>query len=240
MLVPGQKAPLHALEKRPAGYVGQIDRDVLNFFVHHRQPWLTTVARAVTALGGSAVLIPMVVVVGLVYRRARRSWAPLVLLALSYLGGEALFQVLKLAIGRPRPPVALAVGHYSGYAFPSGHATLSAAVWGMGATLVAGTARRTWAAVTVWAGAALTVGLVGATRLYLGAHWLSDVLAGWVLGAAWLAALVSTVSRRWPGFRSGSSSPGAGPEPGPESAAASTVSPGPRSGAAPSIHGPPP
>ncbi len=162
-------------------------------------------------LGGSAFLVPLVAIAGLAFRAGRRSWTALVLLGASYAGGEAFFQILKAVIRRPRPPAALAIGHFAGTALPSGHATLSVAVWGMLAALAAGAAPRFRSGVAAWAGAAVIVVLVGLTRLYLGAHWLSDVLAGWALGALWLAALlVSTsrpwFSRRWPAFRSGSSS----------------------------------
>jgi undecaprenyl-diphosphatase len=167
-----------------------VDTEVLQFFVRHRQPWLTSIARVATAFGSSAVVIPLGIMVGLVARRVRRSWAPLVMLASAYVGGEALFQTLKALVGRARPPAALAIGHFTGTAFPSGHATLSAAVYGAMGALATG-ARR----VAAWAAAAAVAVVVGMTRLYLGAHWLTDVLAGWALGAGWLAVVVVARSR---------------------------------------------
>jgi membrane-associated phospholipid phosphatase len=114
----------------------------------------------------------------------------------------------------------MAIGHFTGLAFPSGHATLSAAVYGMGAVLISRATNRPAVKVAAWVGAVVIIVLVGVTRLYLGAHWLSDVLAGWALGALWLGAVLR-VSGRWPASRSGSSSPSAGPGPGPELDAAS-------------------
>jgi membrane protein DedA with SNARE-associated domain/membrane-associated phospholipid phosphatase len=168
------------------------DRPMLDFFVRHRESWLTTVSRIVTALGNSAVLIPLALIVGVAWWARRHTWRPLALLAGAYVGAEALFQLVKLLVGRPRPPMAVAIGHFSGSAFPSGHATLAAAVFGMLAALAANAAS-TWARkVAAWAGAVLVALLVGVIRLYLGAHWLTDVLAGWALGALWLVALLTT------------------------------------------------
>lgn len=171
----------------------RLDRPVLNWFVDHREPWLTTVARGVTALGSSAFLVPFALAVGVALWRSRRSAAPLGYLVASYLGGEVLFQVVKQLTRQPRPPSQLAVLHFAGYAFPSGHATLAVAVWGA-AALAAG-ATTTWARKTSLAGAAALIAItVGMTRLYLGAHWLTDVLGGWALGAAWLT--VTTIAIR--------------------------------------------
>jgi undecaprenyl-diphosphatase len=177
-----------------------VDRPVLLFFVRHRESWLTSINKGVTTLGSSGVLIAVVALVGLAWWLRRRSWRPAAMLGGAYLGAEGLFRLIAVLVGRPRPPLALAVGHFSGSAFPSGHATLGAAVFGMLAALVAA-ATVTWARkVAAWAAAVLLAVLVGATRLYLGAHWLTDVLAGWALGALWLSALL-TLARTVPALR---------------------------------------
>lgn len=170
-----------------------VDRPVLRFFARHREPWLTTANKVVSALGSSAVLVPLVVVIGLAWwwrPPARRTFA---LLAGAYLGAEGLFNLIKVLVGRPRPPVTLALAHFSGSSFPSGHATLAAAVWGMIASLAADATPRWTRKVVTWAAAALLIAAVGATRLYLGAHWFTDVVGGWALGALWLFALLTTV-----------------------------------------------
>ena len=163
----------------------RLDRPVLDWFVDHREPWLTTVLRGVTVLGSSGFLFPFVIAVGLVLWRTRRSPVPLGYLLSCYLGAELLFRIVKELARRPRPPAHLAVTNFGGFAFPSGHATLAVAVWGAAALTVGATA--TWTRRTALAAGAAVVALtVGVTRLYLGAHWLTDVLAGWALGAGWL------------------------------------------------------
>jgi undecaprenyl-diphosphatase len=78
--------------------------------------------------------------------------------------------------------------------FPSGHATDAAAVYGMLAVLLVAVVPRRGAKVAVWAAAVVVVGLVGLSRIYVGGHWLTDVIAGFALGVAWLRCLL-TVTR---------------------------------------------
>jgi len=165
-----------------------LDRPVLDWFVEHREPWLTHTFKIVTTLGTASVLLPAAAVTALVLWRARRTARPALFLGATLAGGEVLFRVVKHLTSRGRPPSALAVGHFGGPAFPSGHATLAAAMWcGMAAAL--GLVLRTWnRKVAAWSLAILVALAVGITRMYLGAHWLTDVLAGWALGAGWLTA----------------------------------------------------
>src|SRR6266511_1423307 len=108
---------------------------------------------------------------------------------------ENVYPRSKRAGGRARPPARFDLGYtFSGYAFPSGHATESLAVWGMLALLTAGMMRgHRYVPFVV---ATLVVALVGASRIYLGAHWLSDVLGGFALGGLWLALLVAVMLSR--------------------------------------------
>jgi len=93
-------------------------------------------------------------------------------------------------VDRPRPSSAIWIGHYSGAAFPSGHTTQAVAFYAMLA-LILSAGRSVRSRTTVWAGAALIALLVGASRVYLGAQWLSDVLGGYALGVAWVALVVA-------------------------------------------------
>jgi membrane protein DedA with SNARE-associated domain/membrane-associated phospholipid phosphatase len=168
-----------------------LDGPVQRFFVAHREPWLTTVMRGFSDLGNSAVLIGLLLVVGLVWWWRRRTWRPLCLLAGAYLGAWGLSEAVKDLTHRARPPAAEAIGHLTGFAFPSEHTTKATAVYGMLAALLAATAPRWGRKVGLWTAAALLAGLIGLSRLYLGANWLTDVLGALALGAAWLFILLT-------------------------------------------------
>jgi membrane-associated phospholipid phosphatase len=93
------------------------------------------------------------------------------------------------AVGRPRPPPAIWIGHFSGAAFPSGHATQSVACYAMLAVIL-GAGRSARAKTALWGAAVLIALIVGASRVYLGAHWLTDVLGGYALGTLLVAVIV--------------------------------------------------
>lgn len=170
-----------------------IDGRVLDWFIRRRQSWITIIARSVTTLGSSPVLLALVVVVGFVSWRRGRSLRTLLTLAASYSGSHALFIIVKLVTVRPRPSSTYSLGYFSGYAFPSGHATQAAAVYFTLAALVASRTNRRSTTISAWAIAALTVTAIGFTRPYLGAHWLTDVLAGWALGTLWCASVLAAI-----------------------------------------------
>ena len=169
------------------------DRPVVTFFFGHREPWLTTTAKIAGTVGTWPVLVPLVLAVGLIILARAQAWRPLALLAVAYGGGEGLTHLVAALVNRPRPPSTLAAAPFSGPAFPSESAVVGVAVWGMLAALAAVSANRWSLKVAAWTGAGLAAGLAGATRLYLGTHWLTDVVGGWALGALWLFALLMAV-----------------------------------------------
>jgi membrane protein DedA with SNARE-associated domain/membrane-associated phospholipid phosphatase len=171
----------------------RIDQPVLRFFAHHREPWLTIAMLVLSRLGATAILVPLILIIGITWRLVGKTWRPLPLLAGAYAGTSLMYSVIKPLVGRARPPLALATGHFVGLSFPSGHAAQAAAVYGMLAALVAGSSEIWTRKVTVWGVAVFVALLVGVSRLYLGAHWLSDVLGGYALGGMWLFALIAFV-----------------------------------------------
>ena len=168
------------------------DPHVTAWMVAHRTEWLTSVLRVVTWLGSAAVIVPLAVIVGGFFVLRRRRWQPLALLAAAVAGAVGLYNIVKPLIGRPRPPQAIWIGHYSGAAFPSGHAAQSVAFYAMLA-IVLGAGRSPWVKTVLWSVAALVALVVGGSRIYLGAHWLTDVLGGYALGASWVAIVVIVV-----------------------------------------------
>jgi membrane protein DedA with SNARE-associated domain/membrane-associated phospholipid phosphatase len=146
-----------------------------------RTAWLVDVAKVVTALGGSAVVLPLVAVCAAALA-ARRRWAELAVLV----AGMAIvvFGVheLKDDVGRPRPDGGLVAA--SGSSFPSAHAAYATFYVWLAVTIVMRLrVGMTRGALVVALGIALTA-LVGLSRVYLGVHYLSDVNAGWALGVA--------------------------------------------------------
>jgi membrane-associated phospholipid phosphatase len=166
------------------------DPSIATFVAGHRLAWMTPVVELVTWLGSSFFIIPLgVAVSGYLWHR-RGSWRPLAMMTAAFLGAAGLYDIVKPAVGRTRPAAALQVGGPdAGWAFPSGHATQTISFYGMLAAvlIVAYAPRRQWPFMI---GAALVTIVVGASRLYLGVHWLTDVLGGYALGLAWLAVVM--------------------------------------------------
>jgi membrane-associated phospholipid phosphatase len=169
----------------------RVDRPVAVFFVGHREAWLTRVMQDLTNLGSIRILLPLILVVGVGWWLRRRTWRPLILLAVAFGGADLAFNAVKELVRRPRPPASILLKPVAGPSFPSGHATQAVVVYGMLAALAAGATPRWGRKVVAWASAVVVAGLVGLSRLYLGAHWLTDVLAGFALGAAWLFAVLT-------------------------------------------------
>lgn len=146
--------------------------------------WLQEAMRDITALGGPAMLALTVGAVwGYLMMARARAMAWLALGSAS--GGVLVAWALKLAFSQSRPDALFHAAVASGYSFPSGHTMMSAIVYLTLAALVARLVHRTRLRLYVMGTAALLTGLVGASRVYLGVHWASDVAAGWAAGAAW-------------------------------------------------------
>jgi undecaprenyl-diphosphatase len=112
------------------------------------------------------------------------------------LGAALVENLLKVAVRRPRPEPYFGTPLPASYAFPSGHALDSLVVYGTLAVLVARHIERRAARLWLLFGLVVLVGLIGVSRIYLGVHWPTDVLGGWVVGAAWLALVVAFTRRR--------------------------------------------
>lgn len=169
--------------------------------------WVEVAVTDLTALGGIAVLVVVTAVVaGFLLFRRRGIAAMFVVTSLA--GGIALSQGLKLAFGRERPPADFQAVEAVNASFPSGHAMLSAVVYlTIGAIVARALPQRRLKAYVMFVAVLLTA-VVGLSRVYLGVHWASDVLAGWCVGAAWATTcwLAANAFERYFG-RSGISRP---------------------------------
>ncbi|PAP77515.1 phosphatase PAP2 family protein [Rubrivirga marina] len=151
----------------------------------------------VTWFGNNATLIGFVIVVALALVIAKRYWAAFRVVFASGVGGLVITG-LKLLFARQRPEAQ--VIEATGYSFPSGHAFASTVFYGMMVYLVWRLTERRWARVVAAVVGPLVAILVGLSRVYLNVHFLTDVLAGWLAGSAWLVAsllLVDVVETRY-------------------------------------------
>lgn len=150
--------------------------------------WLEEAAADLTSLGGIAVLtlFATIVILFLFLQRKRLS-ALLLLIGLG--GGVGLSEGLKSVFERDRPPQVYQAVDTINASFPSGHALLSAVFYlSIAVMLTRAFPRRRFKAYVLAVGVTLTL-IVGMTRIYLGAHWATDVFAGWSVGAAWAMTL---------------------------------------------------
>jgi membrane protein DedA with SNARE-associated domain len=172
-----------------------VDRPVLDWLVSHRSPAFTTAVKVVTTLGSLPAVTGIALVIGLALWLipARGSPRPLLVLAVTTAGAASLWPVMKAVVARPRPPASVSLVGVSSWSFPSGHATQAMAVYGCAAALAAAASSRWSAKAAEWAGALLLIAAIGFSRLYLGAHWLTDVLGGLALGALWLGLVLIVV-----------------------------------------------
>ena len=154
-------------------------------------PWMHEMVRDITALGSFSLLGLIVLgVCAYLYLARMRSAALFVLV--SVLGGTLLSTVLKMGYNRPRPDLTTMSEQFTA-SFPSGHAMLSAVTFLTLGALLARFAPTRRLQVLSLGGALLLTLLVGLSRLYMGVHYPSDILAGWCLGSAW-ALLCSSVA----------------------------------------------
>jgi undecaprenyl-diphosphatase len=163
------------------------DAGVLGWVDSVRTPWLTELMRSVTHLGDGWTLGLLSVVASCLLWRSGHRRATVFLLCVSA-GAGLLDNGLKLAFARERPDLALRLARAAGFAFPSGHAMASAAVYAALAR-VAGGAARCWGRWLLPVLATVLVVGVGCSRVYLNVHFASDVVGGWLLGLGWYVLL---------------------------------------------------
>lgn len=157
-------------------------------------PWLAYAARDITALGGITVLgLATLLTVFYLLLARRPRVAALVLLSIA--GGWLISTLLKIGIARPRPDIIPHLVEVHDFSFPSGHAMLSAVTWlTLGALAGAVQKERNIRTFLMVSAIALTL-IIGASRVFLGVHYPSDVLGGWCAAAIWVIVCRLMASR---------------------------------------------
>ena len=176
-------------------------------------PRATTILYAATQLGSPLLLIPMTIVCSLIFLRLRRIRGA-ILLTVTMVGVTLLNWILKAVFQRERPVPFFGLAPPSSYSFPSGHSLASFCFYGALAALVTARLRSPVLRAVVWAAAAVIIVAVGFSRLYLGLHYPSDVIAGYATGFVWVLTVASADRMFQRADERSSKAPGAEPPPG--------------------------
>ena len=172
--------------------VAGLDHPILDGAKTLRSPGLDTIITGYTDVGGTVGMpvLALAIMIGLALRR--RSWTPVILMLVAGLGSLLMTIAGKKLVGRTRPDLADAVPPYEYSAsFPSGHSLNSVVIAGIVAYLVILRLKSPRARVLTAVAAGIFAATMGLSRVYLGHHWLTDVLGAWALGAAWLALVIT-------------------------------------------------
>jgi len=168
-----------------------LDQRINQFFVMHRNPLGIKVFMAITSLGSWYVIILAIIAIALIlwYRKKKNQLLPFLA---STLGAYAIVYLGKLLFARPRPPYSVYLE--SNYSFPSGHATMAMMLFGFLAYFIFENSKNKNAKALLIFLLGLIILLVGLSRIYLGVHYTSDVLGGWLLGSLWLLINIGIIT----------------------------------------------
>ena len=169
-----------------------LDRPVLAFVLSLRSAGLDTAVHLYTDVGGT-IAMPIIAVGTMVLLAVhRRAWTPVILIGASGTGSLLMTIFGKLLFGRARPPLVDQVPPFeSGGSFPSGHTLNSIVIAGIIAYLLILRQKSVGRRVVTITIAALFTLTIGLSRIFLGAHWFTDVIGAWAIGGAWLAVVIT-------------------------------------------------
>lgn len=189
-LLTGASAEIYEEVDEGEGVAG-LDRPVLDAVLRVRTPAADSAVTAFTDLGGTVGMPVLATLAVLVLTVAWRQWTPALLMLAATAGSLTMTVVGKAVVGRARPPLSDAVPPFeTSGSFPSGHALNSVVVAGVLAYLLVRRQQRAWVRAATLTTAGTFAFLMGMSRVYLGHHWLTDVLVAWTLGLAWLTVVV--------------------------------------------------
>jgi undecaprenyl-diphosphatase len=184
-------AVLDAVSEREG--IANWDQPVLSFALSHRNGPLTVVFRTVTGLGaGVGLFVVALLVTAYAMWRLRSAWPGLLVVA-TVAGTELVSLTSKALIQRSRPPMQDWLTQATGYAYPSGHTLHSVCTYGVLAFIGCCLTRTLWARTAVIVAATVMILTIALSRIYLGVHWLTDVLGGVFAGLALLTVAIVVV-----------------------------------------------
>lgn len=176
-------------------YIGQdtlikADLRIINLISQYRNPNLSQFMLFITHLA-KAQVVSVAVIFSLIILFLLNKWSYLKSLLISVVGGELFVWIIKNIIDRPRPPLTSALVTETSYSFPSGHSFVAVAFYGLITFFIFESLKKKYLKVlTLISGLTLII-LIGFSRIYLGAHWPSDILASYASGLAWLSIIIT-------------------------------------------------
>jgi len=178
-------------------YIGQeniiqFDLRVINLFATLRHSSLNQQMLFITYLAKGEVITIGVLIFSTIFY-LHKNWRFLYTLLISVIGGEIFVWIIKNLVERPRPPLTSALVVESSYSFPSGHTFVAIAFYGLLTYFVVQSEKKKFIKVITFITSLLIIFLIGISRVYLGAHWPSDVFASFAVGAAWLSILITSL-----------------------------------------------
>lgn len=171
----------------------EADLRIMSLVQIFRAPSFDSIMVFITYLGNWQVVLTGAGLLAVNLALSRR-WLWLTALLVSIGGGESLVWIVKSLLGRPRPDLVNALVPAQGPSFPSGHAFVAFAFYGLVAWFAVDRAKTLSAKALLAVAAVVTVAALGFSRIYLGVHWPSDVLASYALGSAWLMTLITALT----------------------------------------------
>ncbi|WP_313813860.1 phosphatase PAP2 family protein [Glutamicibacter sp.] len=174
---------------RIGGWATNLDQTVYQWVLAHQDPFWLMVAEVLYWWGSTPGMIVTMLIIGSLLCWLARSFWPLLTIAATAAGSVTLTIVLKASLQVPRPAgVPGGPAPPTSYSFPSGHTLNAAALMGIAAYLAVIYGLRRYAYLIGGLATLFVVGM-GASRIYIGHHWLSDVVVGFLIGAAWAAVI---------------------------------------------------
>jgi undecaprenyl-diphosphatase len=173
--------------------VSSLDRRITTFVVDHRTPALNQLMKAVTWTGSWIATLGVAVLVALLAWRRRLPLLAVIAVLGGWFGELAAVHLTKAVVERPRPPEPVRLVAAPGWAFPSGHTANAVVVFATAAFLLTTFQRARSAQVLTWGLAVLVTALVGFSRIELGVHWMTDVVASVVWTSCWLVVCVKVL-----------------------------------------------
>jgi undecaprenyl-diphosphatase len=182
-------------EEMLEGDTRQFDTTVRLFVHAHSSPPLTAIMEFFTLLG-SPLSVSIIAAGSCLALWLKGHTLRSILIAITTIGGSLLMWILKLAFHRHRPEPFFDTRLPASYSFPSGHALMSFCLCGAAAALFAASQKKRWVRIAIWTTASVVAGAIGYSRIYLGVHYPSDVLAGYLGAIVWVSG-VGIAYQKW-------------------------------------------